>query len=108
MTTRVQGIMELVPEELLEISPENATALEIKDGEWVKVSSTRGEIRVKVKVTDRSQAGNVFLAFHHRNTLTNILTSGHRDPITGTPEFKACAVKIEKLHNFIMPSPVDS
>jgi formate dehydrogenase major subunit/formate dehydrogenase alpha subunit len=108
MTTRVAGIVELVPEELLEISPEDATALEIKDDEWVRVSSRRGEIKVKVKVTDRSQAGNVFLAFHHRNTLTNILTSGYRDPITGTPEYKACAVRVEKFQNIIMPSPVDS
>jgi predicted molibdopterin-dependent oxidoreductase YjgC len=100
--------VELVPEELLEISPEDATALEIKDDEWVRVSSRRGEIKVKVKVTDRSQAGNVFLAFHHRNTLTNILTSGYRDPITGTPEYKACAVRVEKFQNIIMPSPVDS
>jgi predicted molibdopterin-dependent oxidoreductase YjgC len=96
MTRRVPGIMELVPEELLEISPEDAKALNIKSGDWVKVSSKRGEIKVKAKVTNRSQAGNVFLTFHHKNALSNILTSEHRDPITGTPEYKSCAVRIEK------------
>jgi len=96
MTGRVPGIMELVPEELLEMSPEDAKALNIKNGDRVKVASKRGEIKVKVKVTDRSQPGNVFLTFHHRNALSNLLTSEFRDPITGTPEYKSCAVTIEK------------
>jgi len=96
MTRRVPGIMELVPEELIEISPEDAKKLKIKSGDMVKVSSRRGKIKVRVKVTDRSQKGNVFLTFHHQDTLSNNLTSEHRDPIAGTPEYKACAVKIEK------------
>ncbi len=99
MTRRVRGIMELFPEELLELSPADAERLKIKDGERVKVLSRRGEIEVKTKVTTRSQEGNVFLAFHHQDALTNVLTSEHRDPITGTPEYKACAVRIEKLQN---------
>jgi formate dehydrogenase alpha subunit len=96
MTGRVSGIMELVPEELLEVNAKDAEALKIKDGEPVMVSSRRGEIKVKAKVSERSQPGNVFLTFHFRNALSNILTSGHRDPITGTPEYKSCAVKIMK------------
>ena len=97
MTRRVRGIMELVPEELLEMNTEDAESLQIKSGERVRIASRRGEVTVKVKITERSQPGNVFLTFHHRNVLTNILTSEHRDPITGTPEYKSCAVRIEKL-----------
>ncbi|HEX8947363.1 MAG TPA: molybdopterin dinucleotide binding domain-containing protein, partial [Dissulfurispiraceae bacterium] len=97
MTRRVKGIMDLFPEELLEMNPVDAERLQVKDGERVRVSSRRGTVEIKVKVTDRSQEGNVFLAFHHRDVLTNVLTSGHRDPITGTPEYKSCAVKIGKL-----------
>ncbi len=97
MTGRVPGIMELVPEELLEINAKDAEALQIKNGELVSVSSRRGKVEVKAKVTERSQAGNVFLSFHFRKVLTNVLTSEHRDPISGTPEYKSCAVKIEKL-----------
>jgi formate dehydrogenase major subunit/formate dehydrogenase alpha subunit len=96
MTRRVKGIMELVPEELLEISHADAKKLRIKDGDMVKVSSRRGEIKVKVKVTDRSQPGNVFMTFHFPEALSNFLTSEHRDPIAGTPEYKSCAVRIEK------------
>lgn len=96
MTRRCSGISEIVPEELLEISSEDAAALNIKNGDRVTVSSRRGEIRVRVKVSKRSQAGNVFLTFHHRDALTNVLTSGFRDPITGTPEYKSCAVRVTK------------
>ena len=96
MTRRVKGIMELVPEELLEINAEDAKKLKIKNGQKVKVSSRRGRIKVKVKVTDRSQPGTVFLTFHFPEALTNLMTSEHKDPITGTPEYKSCAVKIEK------------
>ncbi len=97
MTRRSPGIAEIVPEELVEISPEDAAALKVSGGDRVKVSSRRGEASVRAKVTRRSQPGNVFMTFHHRNALTNILTSEHRDPIAGTPEYKACAVRIEKL-----------
>lgn len=97
MTRRISGIMELVPEELLEISPEDADELGIKSGDMVRVSSRRGEIKVRVKVTDRSQKGNLFLTFHHQSALTNLLTSPFRDYIAGTPEYKACAVRVEPL-----------
>lgn len=96
MTRRVKGIMELVPEELVEINPADAEKIKIKSGDMVTVSSKRGAVKVKAKVTNRSQKGNVFMTFHFDRALTNILTSEHRDPITGTPEYKSCAVKIEK------------
>ena len=94
MTRRSQGISDVVPEELAEISFADAASLGINNGDWIRVSSRRGEIRVRAKVCERSQAGNVFMTFHHQNALTNILTSGFRDPITGTPEYKSCAVNI--------------
>jgi formate dehydrogenase alpha subunit len=96
MTRRCSGIAEVVPEELVEISREDAQSLGIVHGDWVKVLSRRGEVKVRAKVTDRSQAGNVFMTFHHQDALTNVLTSEHRDPITGTPEYKSCAVRVEK------------
>ncbi len=95
-TRRVPGIMALVPEELLEISAEDAAALGIEDGSWAKVSSRRGEVKVKANISGRMQPGSVFMTFHFDKCLTNLLTSGVRDPITGTPEYKSCAVKVEK------------
>jgi formate dehydrogenase alpha subunit len=97
MTKRVKGLSQLVPIEKVEISPEDAEMLDIKDKEWVKVSSRRGEVKVMAKVTRRSQQGNVFMTFHHQDVLTNVLTSEHRDHISGTPEYKACAVRVDKI-----------
>ena len=95
MTRRSQGISEVVPEELVEIHPDDAQTLNIAHGDWLKVASRRGEVKVRAKVSDRSRVGSVFMTFHHQKVLTNILTSSHRDPITGTPEYKSCAVRIE-------------
>jgi predicted molibdopterin-dependent oxidoreductase YjgC len=95
MTRRSQGISEVVPEELVEIHPDDAQTLNIAHGDWLRVASRRGEVKVRAKVSDRSRVGSVFMTFHHQKVLTNILTSSHRDPITGTPEYKSCAVRIE-------------
>jgi formate dehydrogenase alpha subunit len=95
MTRRCKGIAEVVPIERVEINPVDADALSIKDRDWVMVSSRRGEVKVRAKVTDRSQPGNVFMTFHHQDALTNVLTSHHRDRIAGTPEYKSCAVRLE-------------
>ena len=96
MTRRSKGIAQVVPTERVEISPEDAENLGIKERNWVLVSSRRGKVKVRAKITDRSQSGNVFMTFHHQTALTNDLTSEHRCPITGTPEYKSCAVKVEK------------
>jgi len=95
MTRRCKGIAEVVPIERVEVNPMDADALGIKDRDWVMVSSRRGEVKVRAKVTERSQPGNVFMTFHHQDALTNILTSHHRDRIAGTPEYKSCAVRLE-------------
>lgn len=97
-TGRVQGFEVLVPQELLEVSPADAAALGLRDGEEVELVSRRGRVRVAARVTERSPAGVVFLSFHFpRKTLTNLLTTDAYDPITETPEFKACAVRVEKI-----------
>lgn len=101
MTRRSHGIAQIVPIERVEISPEDAENLGIADRDWVVVSSRRGEVKVRAKVTNRSQQGNVFMTFHHQDTLTNNLTSEHRDPISGTPEYKSCAVRIDRVEEAI-------
>ncbi len=97
MTRRSHGIAQIVPAERVEISLEDAEALGIQDRNWVTVSSRRGAVKVRAKVTTRSQPGSVFMTFHHQDALTNVLTSEHRDPISGTPEYKSCAVRIDKV-----------
>ena len=97
-TGRAKGFDKLVPHELAELNPMDAEAMVIEDGEIVRVSSRRGALEVHAKVSDRSPRGAIFMAFAHPETApTNILTNDAYDFITETPEFKACAVKVEKL-----------
>ncbi len=97
-TGRASGFDTLVPTEWLEVSPEDAEELELSEGEEVAVISRRGRVRAPVKITNRSPVGVVFMSFHFPEmTLTNLLTTDVYDPITETPELKACAVCIEKV-----------
>lgn len=97
-TGRSAGFDALVPHEWLEVCPEDAEALALADGDEVSVVSRRGRVRVHARVTDRSPTGVVFMSFHFpSSTLTNVLTTDAYDPITETPEFKACAIRIERV-----------
>jgi anaerobic selenocysteine-containing dehydrogenase len=88
----------LVPSELVEVSPHDAGCLGISDGDMLRVSSRRGSVTAPAKVTDRSPAGTIFMSFAFPAlTRTNDITSDAYDFITETPEFKACAVRLEKL-----------
>ncbi|MDG5787526.1 molybdopterin oxidoreductase family protein [Evansella sp. AB-P1] len=84
-------------EETVDMHPENAEVLEVSNGDWVTVRSRRGEVKVKVKVTDQVQPDLVFMSFHWSEVPTNALTIDEFDPISGTAEYKACAVQIKKL-----------
>ena len=84
-------------EETADISPEDAKALNIENGEMIKVSSRRGAVTVKAKVTEQVPKGLVWMAFHFRETCANWLTNPAFDPVTQTAEYKACAVKVEKI-----------
>lgn len=101
MTRRSSGIMEIWPEETLEISPDDAEKLNISDGEYINLISRRGKVKIKAWVTERARTGRFFTSFHYVDTLTNLVTNSVFDPIAGTPEYKACAVKVEKIINCI-------
>jgi len=86
-----------VPEGYVEISPADAKAMHIKNGERVKVSSRRGEIQVKAKISGKVNRGVVFIPFHFSEAAANVLTNAAYDPVAKIPEYKVCAVKVEKL-----------
>jgi predicted molibdopterin-dependent oxidoreductase YjgC len=59
------------------------------------VTSRRGEITLKVRITDRIKPGIVFIPFHYAEAAANMLTNAAIDPIAKIPEYKVCAVKVE-------------
>jgi formate dehydrogenase major subunit len=85
-----------MPELIMEIHPEDARALELQDGAWARISSRRGSIVSRVQLTDRIGKGVVFLPFHFAENAANVLTNTALDPIAKIPEYKVCAVKLEK------------
>ncbi len=97
MTGRVEGLNKMAPESYIEISPETCDLLNIKNEEKVKVSSRRGTIEVKAKVTDIVEDGVVFIPFHYAEGAANILTNTVLDNVCNIPELKVCAVRVEKI-----------
>ncbi len=91
------GLNYLLSEETADISAEDAAALGIRHGEVIRVKSRRGQVEVKAKVTDQVPKGMVWMAFHFRDGNANWLTNAVFDPSTLTAEYKACAVRIEKM-----------
>ncbi len=97
MTRRVKEINDISPEVEIEINPSDAEKLEVKSGDIVKVTSRRGSISGKVKITRRSMERMVFIPFHYSEAAVNELTLAVLDPISKIPSFKVAAVKIEKV-----------
>ena len=95
MTRHSKGAMERCPESLVEINPVDAQKLGVEDGQTVKVTSRRGSLQAKAKVTFRSAEGTVFMNFHFPEAAVNLLTNPVLDPIGKIPEYKVCAVKVE-------------
>ena len=96
MTRRCEVLDDRVPHGAIEINSEDAQTLGVADGDSVTVRSRRGQIEVPANVTARIVPGTVFLAFHFHEHPANALTIAALDPIAKIPEFKACAVALEK------------
>jgi len=97
MTRRVGGLEYLAPEERVEIHPADAAEMGIADGDWIRVSSRRGAVVARAWVVDRPHRGLIFMTFHYAEALGNMLTINALDPVAKIPEFKVCAVKVERL-----------
>jgi len=85
-----------IREGYLEVHPDDADRLGVLQGDAVTVTSRRGTITAKTAVTDRVQQGLVFMPFHFIESNANVLTNPAHDPVAQIPEFKVCAVKLEK------------
>ncbi len=80
----------------VELNPQDAAELGIKEGEKVSVSSRRGEVQAGAHLTENMRPGTVFMTFHFVESNANLLTNPAMDPIAKIPEYKVCAVKLAK------------
>ncbi len=84
--------------ETIDVSPEDAEKLLVRDAEIVRVSSLRGSLEVPVRIDKSLRPGLVFMSMHFPDQVnTNLITIDATDPKSGTAEFKAAAVKIERI-----------
>jgi formate dehydrogenase major subunit len=84
--------------ETIDLSIADAKALGVADGEKVRVVSRRGAVTAPARVDPHLKRGLVFMTFHFPDEVdTNVLTIDATDPKSGTAEFKAAAVRVERI-----------
>lgn len=101
-TGKIEKLYKQATKPFMEMNSADAEAMDIQDGDCLRVSSLRGTIQIEVQVTARIRQGTVFMPFHWGDfyalgQVVNTLTHDAIDPISKEPEYKACAVRIEKL-----------
>jgi predicted molibdopterin-dependent oxidoreductase YjgC len=97
MTRRTHLLDREEPRSFIELHPDDAARLGVRDRDMLLVSSRRGEVITEARVTTMVIPGVVFMPFHFAEGAANALTNNVLDPESSIPEFKVCAVRVEKL-----------
>ena len=97
MTRKTEGLNTFMGRERVQINPDDAANLDLNPDDKIRVISRRGEVKAGVEITEVVPPGVVYMTFHFAETPTNMITSCAVDPVTQTPEYKVCAVRIEKI-----------
>lgn len=104
-TGRVEILESLAPEGWVEMNPADAKRLKLRSGDRVRLVSERGEIAsIPVRVTSIVRAGEVFVPFHYDEMCANRLTMNEFDPISREPNYKQCAIRIERSNTPLIGS----
>lgn len=97
-TRRIGPLMDPYPEPRVEIHPVLAAQLGINDSEWVRINSRRGSMTLQALVVKSIRPDTVFIPYHWAGRLSaNQLTIAAQDPISKIPEYKVCAVRIQRV-----------
>ena len=98
LTRRVEGLLELAPRLEVAIHPSDARQIGVETGGALRVSSRRGELTGYAQVTDAVRPGAIFVPFVKlADSAANFLTNPALDPGSKIPEYKVCAVRVERL-----------
>jgi len=97
MTRKTPEIEALCPEALAEINPVDAARLGIADLDTIEVSSRRGSVQLRAKISDRSQVGTIAIPYHFAEVPVNNLTLNSLDRLSRSPQYKICAIKVSKI-----------
>jgi formate dehydrogenase major subunit len=108
MTRRSFALDAIQPEAHIFMNPDDAKAMGVGDGDFVRVSSRRGTIETRVRLSHRDTPGTCFMPFHFREAAANLLTIDEIDPMGKIPEFKFCAVRIERTGGAALHEPLSA
>ena len=98
MTRRVEGLLELAPRLEVAVHPADARQLGVDDGGALRVVSRRGELTAYARVTEAVRRGAIFVPFVKlHDSAANFLTNSALDPSAKIPEYKVCAVRLERI-----------
>ncbi len=97
MSRRSPGLDAVAPEAEAELNPADAARLGVVEGDLLRVTSRRGCVVAAARITRRSSPGVIFMTFHYAESATNLLTIDAVDPTAKIPEYKVCAVQVQKL-----------
>lgn len=97
MTGRTPGLMKIAGHSFIEINEQDAAKLGIEDGEKVYAISRRGKITTTARVSGKTSPGETWMPFHFPDGNANWLTNAELDPFCRIPEYKVCAIKVEKI-----------
>ena len=99
MTSRSSGLNEILDEGFIEVNYKDAQKLGFKDGERISVKSRRGSITATARVGKKVSEGETWMPFHFPDSPVNVLTNAALDDFARIPEYKVCAVRLEKICN---------
>jgi formate dehydrogenase major subunit len=99
MTRRASGLDAREPTAIVEIHPDDAKALGVREGDLVRLTSRRNSMVSAARISERVAHGQVFVPFHFREAAANLLTNPVLDPYAKMAELKVCAVKIEAVND---------
>ncbi|HSM31583.1 MAG TPA: formate dehydrogenase subunit alpha [Woeseiaceae bacterium] len=95
MTRRASTLDELEPEAVACLAPRDIERLQLRPGDFIKVSTRRGEITLRVRLDREVAEGTVFIPFCYTEAAANLLTNPELDPFGKIPEFKFCAARVD-------------
>jgi assimilatory nitrate reductase catalytic subunit len=97
-TRRVAELRRAEPEAFVEVHPETARGLGIAQGDRVRLTTRRGHAEMNARLTPDARLDTLFVPFHWAAPASaNALTHAALDPVSRIPEFKVCAVRVEKI-----------
>jgi formate dehydrogenase major subunit len=96
MTRRASVLDAIEPLASASINTALAKKIQVKAGEMIRVASRRGEIQIQVRIDDGTPQNTVFIPFAYAEAAANLLTNAALDPFGKIPEFKYCAVSIQR------------